>query len=277
MNDSALSAQCGSYGSEDCPCVLSTLKECLVCSHLQGKEFCDCEWNKYCVYINYLHNRREIQRDSRDFSVPVRHLVMGTSGLRVFLTVPQAVLDMAKNLNGALLRPMTPASMEIPAVVLSVYPEHGLLSLAVNPRSRDVQSTLLNAPFFELCPDESPAFAGLPLMQGITGQNVLVAAEEFGQLMVDSLIKNYLLPGNRVAALLSHNLPVISRKLEEMEVEYRVTGPMGGELLNRALGQNDFDVCCILGSSRLCQEAEHCLAGSGVAVISSPVDEIIFS
>lgn len=277
MNDSALSAQCGSYGSEDCPCVLSTLKECLVCSHLQGKEFCDCEWNKYCVYINYLHNRREFQRDSRDFSEPVRHLVMGTAGLRVFLTAPPPVLDMAKNLHGALLRPMSPDRIEIPAVVLSVYPDHGLLSLAVNTRSRDVKSTLLNAHFFELCPGESPAFAGLPLMQGITGQNVLVAAEEFGQLMVDSLIKNHLLPGNRITALLSHNLPVISRKLEEMDVEYRVTGPMGGELLNRALGQNDFDVCCILGSSRLCQEAEHCLAGSGVAVISSPVDEIIFS
>lgn len=277
MNDSALSAQCGSYGSEDCPCVLSTLKECLVCSHLQGKEFCDCEWNKYCVYINYLHNRKEFQRDGRDYSVPVRHLIMGTSGFRVFLTAPPPVLEMAKNLHGALLRSLSPVRMEIPAVVLSVYPEHGLLSLAVNPRGSDAKYTLLNASSFELCPGESPAFTGLPRMQGVTGQSVLVAAEDFGQLMVDSLIKNHLLPGNRVTALLSHNLPAISRKLEEMAVEYRVTGPMGGELLNQALRQNDFDVCCILGTSRLCQEAEHYLSGSGVPVISSPVDGIIFS
>lgn len=45
--------ECIDAGSEYCPCFLAETNECITCSHLQGKEFCDCNWRGVCIYQEY--------------------------------------------------------------------------------------------------------------------------------------------------------------------------------------------------------------------------------
>ncbi len=45
--------ECVDAGSEYCPCYLAETNDCIVCSHLQGKEFCDCNWNGVCIYQEF--------------------------------------------------------------------------------------------------------------------------------------------------------------------------------------------------------------------------------
>ncbi len=45
--------ECIDAGSEYCPCYLAETDDCIICSHLQGKEFCDCNWNGVCVYQDF--------------------------------------------------------------------------------------------------------------------------------------------------------------------------------------------------------------------------------
>ncbi|WP_255547764.1 sulfide/dihydroorotate dehydrogenase-like FAD/NAD-binding protein [Crassaminicella indica] len=44
---------CIDAGSEYCPCYLAETNDCLICSHLQGKSFCDCNWSGVCIYQNF--------------------------------------------------------------------------------------------------------------------------------------------------------------------------------------------------------------------------------
>ena len=45
---------CTDYLNTDlCPCVLAEIKRCPICSHLQGKNLCDCEWVGTCILQNY--------------------------------------------------------------------------------------------------------------------------------------------------------------------------------------------------------------------------------
>lgn len=37
-----------------CPCLLAETNHCIVCSHLQGKNFCDCHWSGVCI-LNEKH------------------------------------------------------------------------------------------------------------------------------------------------------------------------------------------------------------------------------
>lgn len=276
MNDSALSAQCGSYGSADCPCVLSVLKECLVCSHLQGKEFCDCQWNKYCVFINFLHDQKDFLAVHQDFLAPVRRLNMGGCGCRVFLTAPRAVFSEAGNLRLVLLKSRPPLDLEIPAVVLSTYPDHGLISMAANLPAGGAGS-FPESSRFDLVLGEKPAITGLDQLKGVSGKRVLVVAEDFGQLMVESLVKNHLSPGNQVTVILSHSLPAINRKLEEMAVNYRVAGPISSEgLAGEMPGERLYHLCFSLGSPRLHREVKAALSvlGNGIPHYPSSIEEI---
>lgn len=47
---------CNDTGSEHCPCMLSACNECMVCSRLAGKDYCDCCWQGVCIYNEYLQN-----------------------------------------------------------------------------------------------------------------------------------------------------------------------------------------------------------------------------
>ncbi len=45
--------ECVDAGSEYCPCFLAETGECITCSHLQGKQFCDCNWRGVCIFQEY--------------------------------------------------------------------------------------------------------------------------------------------------------------------------------------------------------------------------------
>lgn len=48
---------CIDCGSEYCPCHLAESGNCILCSHLDGKDFCDCRnWNGVCIYQEFVEN-----------------------------------------------------------------------------------------------------------------------------------------------------------------------------------------------------------------------------
>lgn len=48
---------CIDAGTEYCPCYLAETNDCLICSQLQGKVFCDCiNWKGVCIYQEYIWN-----------------------------------------------------------------------------------------------------------------------------------------------------------------------------------------------------------------------------
>ncbi|SES70044.1 hypothetical protein SAMN05660297_00299 [Natronincola peptidivorans] len=56
--------QCIDAGSEYCPCYLAETMDCITCSHLKGKEFCDCDWRGVCIYqaFKFEGNRKKPPR-----------------------------------------------------------------------------------------------------------------------------------------------------------------------------------------------------------------------
>lgn len=56
VNLSQQRLECVDAGSEFCPCYLAETNECITCSHLQGKDFCDCHWRGVCIYQEYVMN-----------------------------------------------------------------------------------------------------------------------------------------------------------------------------------------------------------------------------
>lgn len=59
--------ECIDAGTDYCPCKLSERDECIICSQLKGKEFCDClYWNGTCIYQEFLWNGKQSKK-TREF------------------------------------------------------------------------------------------------------------------------------------------------------------------------------------------------------------------
>lgn len=62
---------CIDAGSEYCPCYLAETNDCIVCSQLNGKSFCDCSWNGVCIYQEYFWcgNKKKDQRAVKEAEI----------------------------------------------------------------------------------------------------------------------------------------------------------------------------------------------------------------
>jgi len=63
---------CVDAGSDYCPCYLAETNDCLICSQLQGKFFCDCiNWKGVCIYQEYVWNGKKKKDLRKNISVSV--------------------------------------------------------------------------------------------------------------------------------------------------------------------------------------------------------------
>lgn len=62
---------CIDAGSENCPCYLALTGDCLICSRLQGKDSCDCNWRGVCIYNEFIQGNRKVNNPRRDFEAQI--------------------------------------------------------------------------------------------------------------------------------------------------------------------------------------------------------------
>lgn len=63
---------CIDCGSEFCPCHLSETGDCIICSQLKGKEFCDCiNWKGVCIYQEFIQNRGKAKPGRKNFQCKI--------------------------------------------------------------------------------------------------------------------------------------------------------------------------------------------------------------
>jgi len=63
--------QCVDAGSEYCPCYLAEENNCITCTQLQGKSYCDCNWMGVCIFndFHFLENKRKDTRIPQEFPI----------------------------------------------------------------------------------------------------------------------------------------------------------------------------------------------------------------
>ena len=128
------SRDCIDAGTENCPCFLAVTGDCLICSRLQGKDCCGCNWKGVCIYNEFVHGGRRVNNPRQDFEAPIVEKKVYMEDLIVF------VLDVGKGFAlkadrpGAYLFVRAPGMerfYDLPVSVLRADPERGHLHLAI--------------------------------------------------------------------------------------------------------------------------------------------------
>lgn len=66
-----ISFDCIDAGSENCPCFLAETGDCLTCTRLQGKDYCDCQWKGVCIYNEYMQGNRRVNNPRHGFTAAI--------------------------------------------------------------------------------------------------------------------------------------------------------------------------------------------------------------
>ncbi len=146
--NSDLSAQkvnCIDAGSENCPCYLAVTGDCLVCSRLQGKEYCNCNWRGVCIYNEFIQGNKKVNNPRSDFEAKIVHRKFYREDLVVY------ILDVGK---GFAMKTERPGSylfvkaggnnsfFDIPISVMRADAEKGQIHLAIKIISAKTKSLL---------------------------------------------------------------------------------------------------------------------------------------
>lgn len=150
IEDNDTSAQklmnCIDAGSENCPCYLAITGDCLICSRLQGKDYCNCNWRGVCIYNEFIQGNRKVNNPRRDFEANIIERKQYKEDLVVY------ILDVGKGFAMKAGRPGsylfikgsgTGSFYDIPISVMKTDVEKGRIHLAIKIISTKTKALLM--------------------------------------------------------------------------------------------------------------------------------------
>lgn len=201
----ALNYYCIDAGSPYCPCHLAKTNNCLICSILQGKENCDCNWQGVCVYQEFIWANGKIE-ERKLLSAPMVEKKFIHDRLVTFkIEISSDSLIRAYNQPGAFafLRPVNSLEYyDVPLCVMDVDESKKYLSFAISiigPKSKAIaraeNSVLVRGPYWN-------GLFGLKYIKSSYNKNWLIIGRGIGQASLIPVVKNLLRGNNRITVLL---------------------------------------------------------------------------
>ena len=137
---------CIDAGTENCPCYLAITGDCLICSRLQGKDYCNCNWRGVCIYNEFIQGNRKVNNPRKDFEAVIVKKKIYKEDLAIY------ILDVGK---GFAMKAGVPGSYlfvkangasnfyDIPISVMKADVEKGQIHLAIRVIATKTKALLL--------------------------------------------------------------------------------------------------------------------------------------
>lgn len=188
---------CIDAGSEYCPCYLAETNNCITCSQLQGKEFCDCNWRGVCVYHEFVMNKNKVKNQREYFSGAIEDVnQIGKDSYLLKLKVTNTLARQLKEPGSyVFLRDeKLPQYFDVPMSVMQSDVLNGVITMAykaigvkTNTLKNCKENILIKGPYWN-------GIYGLDSLKKIRDKNCLVVARGISQapslLAIEKLVKN---------------------------------------------------------------------------------------
>ncbi|MCR4430667.1 MAG: sulfide/dihydroorotate dehydrogenase-like FAD/NAD-binding protein [Tepidanaerobacteraceae bacterium] len=224
----AFNYYCIDAGSQYCPCYLAKTDNCLICSILQGKEYCDCKWQGICVYQEYIWANGKIEERKSLCVTIAEKKYINDRLFTLTIEIPSDSLIRAYNQPGAFafLRPANFLEYyDVPLCVMDVDESKKHLTFAINiigPKSKALaiseNAILIRGPYWN-------GLFGLKHIKSSYNKNWIVIGRGIGQASLLPVVKNLLRGNNRITVLLDPgNLKVnlVEKEINKLGIEFQV-------------------------------------------------------
>lgn len=264
---------CVDINSEACPCVLAENNNCILCSRLQGKTYCDCNWTGICIlYERHWQEQQTYQKRLKQEVVieckAIESITATTYRLRFELP-----LTFAKQLDRLgsfvfLRRPQDTHMYQFPVGIMTVH--ENLLEVVVEskgPKSKrllaeDNRYMAVRGPYYN-------GILGRPWLENLKNGRVILVAGGIGQAPALAAIKKLLRQQNMVTAILAPGSTGKVFIADELSAAGVLVSPvdsirrLGLTLLAEKLKQESFDLLVSAGPDQLHRAVIDVLKSSG--------------
>jgi len=261
--------RCIDAGSENCPCYLAATGDCLTCSRLQGKDYCDCNWKGVCIYNEFIQGNSKVNNPRREFEAPIAQTKFYKKDLVVY------VLNVGKGFAIKASRPGSYIFMkssnsnnyyEVPISIMKSDIEKGQIHLAIKIISSKTKALLWEQEKFIIRGIYRNGIQGISniVQKKVPDHKILIIAKGIG-IAPGILAKQYLSHNRRVDILIDTDK--ISRELisdyldrrsdiskdeeiaDEGIIKYLIFSEVSAEIeLEELLLKNKYDSVLILTS-----------------------------
>jgi dihydroorotate dehydrogenase electron transfer subunit len=208
-------SDCIDAGTEYCPCSLAETGECIMCSQLQGKVFCDCtNWKGVCIYQEYIWNHSQSKENRQVYRCRILAKEAVSPAVTVFTIQVKRTLARELKEPGAyvfLRIPDYPTFFDLPMSIMSADERAGVIKIAVQERGvktkyllqreagrreeQQREEVLLRGPYWN-------GILGLKYLKSFQKGKALVVVRGIGQAPALPVAKKLLQGGNEVEVLL---------------------------------------------------------------------------
>ncbi|WP_055667722.1 sulfide/dihydroorotate dehydrogenase-like FAD/NAD-binding protein [Desnuesiella massiliensis] len=219
---------CIDAGTEYCPCHLAESGECILCSQLCGKNFCDCiNWKGVCIYQEYNFNGNKNKSQRKNYLCKVMKKEIIEDNLVIFsLLVPHKIAqDLLHPGSYIFMRnPQTTQFYDTPISILDVNLEENIIKVAVEIQG--IKTKNIN----KINEDEKMLIRA-PFWNGVFGLNNIVTSREghsviiargIGMAPMIPILKKLYANGNKITVILDkaeYKTIFVEKYLEEYEAE----------------------------------------------------------
>ncbi len=214
---------CADCGTDYCPCYLAETGDCLICSQLQGKTFCDCfNWKGVCVYQEYIWNRNQ-RKEARESQIcEILHLEQLTEA--VYLLTIKVNKTLARELDQpgtyVLLRnPVEADFFNTPMSVMTADPLTGTITIVIQLKGvktkallADKNKIMVRGPYWN-------GLLGLKYLKSFTGRKALLVVRGIAQAPAVSVARKLRNQNNELMVFLDpgrENLTFAQPLMSEM-------------------------------------------------------------
>ncbi len=252
--------ECIDVGSEYCPCYLAETNNCITCSQLQGKEFCDCNWRGVCVYQELLMNRNKIRQQRDYYKSEIEDIrEIGKDSYILKLKVTKTLARQLKEPGSyVFLRDeRLPQYFDVPMSVMQSDALNGEITIAfkavgakTNSLKKCDENILVKGPYWN-------GIYGLSSLKSVKEKTCLVLARGISQapalLAIEKLVKNknkvkLVLDGGSIGELFIHDY------IKDMDIdtyEEDLMSEKGRTLIKQLLLNQDVALIYSAGSDLL--------------------------
>ncbi|ABR48794.1 conserved hypothetical protein [Alkaliphilus metalliredigens QYMF] len=197
--------ECIDAGSDYCPCYLAESNDCITCTHLQNKNYCDCNWRGVCIYqeFKFLNEQRKSTRIPHEVAIVSR--VDITPNLKVFKLKVNDYLIRHLKQPGAYIFVRNKSKdqyFDIPISIMNVESASGLIDIAIEIHGvktkslkDDSESLLIKAPYWN-------GIIGIQHLKSLAGGRCLIVARGIAQAPAVLLIQHLRQHNNTVDVIL---------------------------------------------------------------------------
>jgi len=255
--------ECIDAGSDYCPCYLAETNDCIICSHLQGYSFCDCDWKGVCIFQEYKWNNDKAKTTRKSFEATILDKKSVGENLIIFKIYVGKTLARQLKQPGSyvFLRSIDkPQYFDVPMSIMNSNDYSGVIDIAIQIIGGKTKSLLdiedkilVRGPYWN-------GLLGLKHLKELKNSNALIIARGVA-LAPAVMVSKYLSKNNNKVTFIMDKGKINEyfvydyiNNLNIVTIETDIISEKGKILLQELIKNNNYKLCYSGGSSRQHEE-----------------------